>query len=126
MAAAVPEFKCVLVGDGGTGKTTFVKRHLTGEFEKKYVATQGVEVHPMPFTTNRGQLKFNVWDTAGQASMHSGHALRILLHPRVLVAVVSRRSVADSPFSLVRGLFLHLVDACRRSSVVFVTATSEL
>ncbi len=27
----------VLVGDGGVGKTTFVKRHLTGEFEKKYV-----------------------------------------------------------------------------------------
>ena len=31
----------VLVGDGGTGKTTFVKRHLTGEFEKKYVGTWG-------------------------------------------------------------------------------------
>jgi len=29
----------VLVGDGGVGKTTFVKRHLTGEFEKKYIAT---------------------------------------------------------------------------------------
>jgi GTP-binding nuclear protein Ran len=33
------EFKMVLVGDGGVGKTTFVKRHLTGEFEKKYIAT---------------------------------------------------------------------------------------
>ncbi|MBN3311769.1 RAN protein, partial [Atractosteus spatula] len=56
----------VLVGDGGTGKTTFVKRHLTGEFEKKYVATLGVEVHPLVFHTNRGAIKFNVWDTAGQ------------------------------------------------------------
>ncbi|CAF0704864.1 unnamed protein product [Brachionus calyciflorus] len=59
-------FKLVLVGDGGVGKTTFVKRHLTGEFEKKYVATLGVEVHPLAFTTNRGPITFNVWDTAGQ------------------------------------------------------------
>jgi len=36
-ADPVPEFKLILVGDGGVGKTTFVKRHLTGEFEKKYV-----------------------------------------------------------------------------------------
>ncbi|EEB11175.1 GTP-binding nuclear protein RAN1, putative [Pediculus humanus corporis] len=62
----IPTFKCVLVGDGGTGKTTFVKRHLTGEFEKKYVATLGVEVHPLVFHTNRGAIRFNVWDTAGQ------------------------------------------------------------
>ena len=43
-----------------------MKRHLTGEFEKKYVATLGVEVHPLVFHTNRGPLRFNVWDTAGQ------------------------------------------------------------
>jgi hypothetical protein len=35
------------------GQTTFVKRHLTGEFEKKYIATLGVEVHPLMFTTVR-------------------------------------------------------------------------
>ena len=31
-----------------------------------YLATLGVEVHPLGFTTNRGPITFNVWDTAGQ------------------------------------------------------------
>jgi len=68
MAQEAPKFtfKLVLVGDGGTGKTTFVKRHITGEFEKKYIATLGVEVHPLKFYTNYGILQFNCWDTAGQ------------------------------------------------------------
>jgi len=65
----VNELKLILVGDGGVGKTTFVKRHLTGEFEKKYIATIGVEVHPMEFTTSKGKIKFNVWDTAGQEKL---------------------------------------------------------
>jgi len=56
----------VLGGDGGVGKTTFVKRHRTGEFERKYVATMGVEVNPLPFYTSLGVIVFNVWDTAGQ------------------------------------------------------------
>ncbi|KAG6504182.1 hypothetical protein ZIOFF_036513 [Zingiber officinale] len=47
-------------------KTTFVKRHLTGEFEKKYEPTIGVEVHPLDFFTNCGKIRFYCWDTAGQ------------------------------------------------------------
>jgi len=61
-----PQFKLVLVGDGGVGKTTFVKRHKSGEFEKKYVATLGVEVHPLTFYTSLGAIIYNCWDTAGQ------------------------------------------------------------
>lgn len=60
------EFKLVLVGDGGVGKTTLVRRHITGEFEKKYIPTLGVDVHPLVFHTNYGKIIFNVWDTAGQ------------------------------------------------------------
>lgn len=62
-------FKLVLVGDGGVGKTTFVKRHRTGEFEKKYLATMGVEVSPLSFTTTHGPITFNCWDTAGQEKL---------------------------------------------------------
>lgn len=56
-------FKVVLIGDGGTGKTTLVKRHMSGEFERKYVPTLGVEVHPLPFYTTHGKMVLNVWDT---------------------------------------------------------------
>jgi GTPase SAR1 family protein len=30
MSAPVAEFKILLIGDGGVGKTAFVKRHITG------------------------------------------------------------------------------------------------
>lgn len=66
MDANTPKMKLILVGDGGVGKTTFVKRHRTGEFEKKYEATVGVVVHPLPFYTSVGPVIFNCWDTAGQ------------------------------------------------------------
>jgi len=64
--AALHQFKLILVGDGGTGKTTFVRRHKTGEFERKYIPTIGVEVNPLKFYTTHGEIIFNVWDTAGQ------------------------------------------------------------
>ena len=63
--------KLVLVGDGGVGKTTFVKRHQTGEFERKYIPTVGVEVSQLTFQTSRGPLTYNIWDTAGQERFRS-------------------------------------------------------
>jgi GTP-binding nuclear protein Ran len=58
--------KMVMVGDGGVGKTTFVRRHKTGEFERKYIPTIGVEVSQLCFETTQGTLIYNIWDTAGQ------------------------------------------------------------
>lgn len=59
-------FKVCLIGDAACGKTTFVKRHMTGEFEKRYLATLGVEVTEMPLFTNKGEIILSLWDTAGQ------------------------------------------------------------
>ena len=63
--AAIPTFKCVLVGDAGVGKTTFVHKHLPGEFVQLYSETLGVDVKPLVFNTTSGQIRFNVWDCAG-------------------------------------------------------------
>lgn len=52
---SIPTFKILLVGDGGVGKTTFIKRHQEGVFEMKYIATVGVEVSTLTFQTDRGK-----------------------------------------------------------------------
>jgi len=59
------ELKLVLIGDASVGKTTFVKRHATGEFERRYIPTKGVEVTPVTFYTTYGPILVNIWDTAG-------------------------------------------------------------
>jgi GTP-binding nuclear protein Ran len=62
----VPKFKVVLLGDGGVGKTAWMKLHKTADFERKYVATMGVEVSSLKFHTNQGPVILTIWDTAGQ------------------------------------------------------------
>eukprot|EP00923_Selenidium_pygospionis_P041807 GHVN01072616.1.p1 GENE.GHVN01072616.1~~GHVN01072616.1.p1 ORF type:complete len:217 (-),score=6.37 GHVN01072616.1:119-769(-) len=59
-------FKIVIIGDGGVGKTTFVTRHKSGEYIKRYDPTVGANVHSLPFYTNYGEIVFTCWDTAGQ------------------------------------------------------------
>ena len=68
MTTETRKLKVLLVGEGGVGKTRFVKLHRTGEFEKRYVATMGVEVSSLgnAFHTSVGVVELALWDTAGQ------------------------------------------------------------
>jgi GTP-binding nuclear protein Ran len=59
----IPTFKCVLVGDAGVGKTSLIRRHLTGEFVQVYDATFGVSINPLVFNTTSGPIRFYVWGT---------------------------------------------------------------
>ena len=67
MAESSPEktFKIILMGDNCVGKTTFLKRHRTLEFQKKYEPTPGVEVWDLDFQTSHGMIRFNCWDISG-------------------------------------------------------------
>ena len=61
--------KINLVGDGGVGKTVFLERHATGQFEHRYIATESreLEVCPLRVQTSTGlHVVYNMWDCAGQ------------------------------------------------------------
>lgn len=61
-------YKVCVIGDGGVGKTAWVKKMLTGEFERKYVATLGVEAHTIRLE-DHPNVCFSVWDCAGQEKL---------------------------------------------------------
>ena len=65
------KYNILLLGDAGVGKTTFIKRHTTGEFSPKYVATVGYEIHHLSFETTAGPIEFNVWDISGRENFGS-------------------------------------------------------
>lgn len=58
-------FKIVLIGPTNVGKTTFLHRHLNGQFLTEHIPTLGVEVHPLHFATSHRDVCLNVWDCAG-------------------------------------------------------------
>jgi GTP-binding nuclear protein Ran len=58
-------YKLVIVGDGGVGKTAYLTKLLTGNFSTRYVPTAGESVHLLKIPTNKGLMKFEVHDTAG-------------------------------------------------------------
>ena len=61
------EYKIVLLGDGGVGKTSLIRRKKTGYFDEgTYEPTFGAEVHTIDFESSCGTIKFHCWDTSGQ------------------------------------------------------------
>jgi GTP-binding nuclear protein Ran len=61
--------KIVFLGNGGVGKTSFVRVMRTNTFDKRYIATVGAEVHP----DNLNGTSVDIWDTAGRQGNHASY-----------------------------------------------------
>jgi len=117
MSSSAPRFKLLVVGDAGVGKTAFINRHRTGEFEKRYIATQGVEVNPLPFNTSVGQIVFNVWDTAGQERFSGlGEGYAIGSHAAIIFCDLTN----SITFKSYGRLYQEVRKTCPNIPIVFV------
>ena len=59
-------FKIIMVGDSGVGKTCILMRAVNNKFTESYQATIGFEFLLMYFQINNVKLKLQIWDTCGQ------------------------------------------------------------
>lgn len=67
------EVKVLLVGDGGAGKTSLVKRILGEGFDGNEHQTQGINIKGWKFKDRDREMKVNFWDFGGQEIMHATH-----------------------------------------------------
>ena len=64
-------YKVVLLGDGGVGKTSLVKRFVYSKFDDEYIKTLGTNVYKKMVTLDKDdkskiETKLMVWDVMGQ------------------------------------------------------------
>ncbi len=59
-------FKIVVGGDGGVGKTTLLHRFVTGSFEETTHMTIGVQFHNKELHIADFDVTLSVWDLGGQ------------------------------------------------------------
>ncbi len=60
-------FKITVIGDGGVGKTSLIKKYTKGSFKKEYIKTLGAQFSKYAEKIEDSAVKLFFWDIAGQA-----------------------------------------------------------
>jgi small GTP-binding protein len=68
-------FKIVIIGDGGVGKTSLIKKFTKGTFEKDYIKTIGAQFSKFDKKINEDVINLIFWDIAGQIDFKFLHPL---------------------------------------------------
>ncbi len=67
------ELKVLLIGDGGAGKTSLMKRLIGMKFDPTESKTHGINIKKMTVNVGGKKIKINIWDFGGQQIMHFTH-----------------------------------------------------
>ena len=70
------EAKCLILGEGGAGKTSLAKKllNIENELPKEQATTKGIDVYPHDLKLPDGtDFRLNIWDFGGQEIYHATH-----------------------------------------------------
>jgi len=71
----VNEVKVLILGEGGVGKTSLVKRLLGKNFDENEKQTHGININLWKFKNkmSENEVRTHIWDFGGQEIMHATH-----------------------------------------------------
>ena len=64
------KFKITVIGDGGVGKTSLIRKFTQGSFQKDYMKTIGAQFSKYAEEIEGDQCELFFWDIAGQDEFH--------------------------------------------------------
>ena len=88
------EFKLVLVGRGGVGKTSLVHRLVADKY-KKFGRTPGIQITDWPVQIDGDTVRAHIWDFGGQEIMHGTHRFFMTERALYLILISGREGNED-------------------------------
>lgn len=88
------EFKLILVGRGGVGKTSLVHRMAKNSY-REFARTPGISVTKWSLKIDGDAVRAHIWDFGGQEIMHGTHRFFMTARALYLVLVSGREGTED-------------------------------
>jgi len=94
--------KIIMLGDGGVGKTSLVRRYVVDQFDDEYIVTLGAKptAKDVKYITKKGNIvnmRFIIWDILGQKDYEEVHkGLFSDVDGGILVFDIKRKETFDS------------------------------
>jgi len=123
MTTTMHAIKCVVVGDGGVGKTSLLMSYTSNSFPNDYVPTI-FDNYNAPIMIDDKVYNLGLWDTAGQEEYDK---MRTVSYPHTDVFVLCFSLVHPMSFDNVKNRWYpELKDYCPESPILLVGTKSDL
>ena len=101
--------KLLVVGDSSVGKTNFISRFLTDQFNNNYFTTSGIDLKQKSIEVKNKNVRIQIWDTAGQEKYKS---ITRNLFLKVMGAIILYDITNEKSFSVLKDWVKLIKEEC--------------
>jgi len=120
-------FKISIIGDGGVGKTSLIKKFTKGTFEKDYVKTIGAQFSRYDKEINGDVINLIFWDITGQDDFNFLHPLFYKeSRAALIVCSLEANDLGKESFSHIKNWYNEIKKYCGDIPVVLFANKVDL